>query len=156
MIIAVHALVGAAIGSVVDNNLAAAGFGLVSHYVLDAIPHWDVGVDFELGTPDFNKENKNKGKPKNWNTQFKIMSILHLFLGFFLVRKILTEKLLRVFLGAFFSIVPDIYEYLTMMFGKNRWPAGHPFHTRDVKSWYGVLTQVITALAAIFILSQNI
>lgn len=103
MLIAVHVLTGAAIGSIVDSNLQTAILAFASHYVLDAIPHWDVGMDFGFGGPDFDHKNREKGKPKNWGKEFKMVSILHLFLGFFLVRKILTEKLFRVFWGLFFQ-----------------------------------------------------
>jgi len=155
VIIAVHVLTGAAIGSLVDNNLTAAALGLISHYVLDAIPHNDMGVNFELGKPDFDGKNRKKGKPNNWSGQLKIMSILHLFLGFFLIRTILSERLIRVFLGALFAIIPDIYEYISLMLGKNKWLTGHPFHTRDVKSWYGVVTQIVAALVSILVLYYN-
>jgi len=155
MFIAVHALVGAAIGSRVENDFLVAGMSLASHYLLDAIPHYDFSLDFDLNTPDFDGKNKEKAKIRNWTMQFKIMSILHLFLGFFLVRMIITDRLWRVFLGAFFAILPDIYEYVVLMFGKNRWLTGHPFHTRDVKSWYGVLTQVVIGLIAVLVLYNN-
>lgn len=42
MILSTHAIVGAAIGSLMPNHPALAfACGMVSHFALDAIPHWD-------------------------------------------------------------------------------------------------------------------
>lgn len=40
-----HTLVGAAIGSQIDNIPAVVGLGIVSHFVLDFLPHVDQGVE---------------------------------------------------------------------------------------------------------------
>ena len=64
MILTPHILAGAAIGANSSNFLTAFIFGLASHFVLDALPHWDyidkidisrpshlikIGLDFILG-----------------------------------------------------------------------------------------------------------
>lgn len=41
-----HALVAGAIAAHVQNPAAAAGFALISHFVMDSIPHWDFGTNW--------------------------------------------------------------------------------------------------------------
>ena len=65
MVITPHMLVGAAVGAQSPNVWAAFIFGLLSHFLLDMLPHWDyldrlkitkivdlikIGLDFILGT----------------------------------------------------------------------------------------------------------
>jgi len=59
MILAKHAVAGAALASLTPDN-PAIGFitGFLSHFVLDAIPHWD--YDLESETEDKNDEMNNE------------------------------------------------------------------------------------------------
>lgn len=41
MILASHIVVSGLLGTTTNNYFLAAVFGFVSHYLLDAIPHWD-------------------------------------------------------------------------------------------------------------------
>lgn len=41
-----HALVAGAIASQIQNPAAAAGLALISHFVMDSIPHWDFGTNW--------------------------------------------------------------------------------------------------------------
>ena len=56
MIITPHMLVGAAIGAHCDNIWAAFCFGLISHYLLDALPHWDYLKRVKISNPDHLKK----------------------------------------------------------------------------------------------------
>ena len=52
MVLSTHALVGAAIGAYFSSNPAlAATLAFGSHFVLDAIPHWDYAIRSALLTP---------------------------------------------------------------------------------------------------------
>ena len=44
-----HAVVGASIFTVIPNPLIAAPLTLLSHYALDAVPHWDAGTGLSTG-----------------------------------------------------------------------------------------------------------
>jgi hypothetical protein len=58
MILATHAIIGAAIGSTMPQApLLAFTGGFVSHFILDALPHWD----YELGSGKSIKGNKLEG-----------------------------------------------------------------------------------------------
>lgn len=57
MILVTHGIVGGALGALVPRHpLVAFGLGFVSHFLLDALPHWDYplrsGVKVE-GSPDY-------------------------------------------------------------------------------------------------------
>jgi hypothetical protein len=47
MLVTSHVLAGAAIGAWVRRPLAAFGLGAVSHFVMDAVPHWGSGDDHD-------------------------------------------------------------------------------------------------------------
>jgi len=47
MVLTPHAIVGATLaGLVPEHPLVGFAFGFISHFVLDAIPHWDYQLDF--------------------------------------------------------------------------------------------------------------
>ncbi len=49
MILATHGVIGALLGQVVSTNPGAAfGLGFLSHFVLDALPHWDYQLASEV------------------------------------------------------------------------------------------------------------
>jgi len=48
-----HALTGAVVGLTISNPIVAVGIAFVSHFALDAIPHYDDKRRFDLGTRGF-------------------------------------------------------------------------------------------------------
>ena len=47
MVLTPHALVGAAVATTVpEHPLAGFAIGFISHFIFDAIPHWDYQLDF--------------------------------------------------------------------------------------------------------------
>ena len=55
MVLVPHMLVGAAIGSQVSSYWLAFLFGLMSHYLLDSLPHWDYLQKFKINLPRYPK-----------------------------------------------------------------------------------------------------
>ncbi len=43
-----HALIGASIAAKIHNPAAAAGISLITHFLCDTIPHWDLGTNWRL------------------------------------------------------------------------------------------------------------
>jgi len=80
MLVSIHILAGSTIGSFLDNEFLAFILGFLSHYFLDALPHWDYLEFFDI---------KNKS---HW-----IKSAIDLLLG-----------VVIVFLFIFFSFGPLI------------------------------------------------
>lgn len=47
MLVTTHVLAGAAVGALVRRPVAAFGLGVMSHFVMDAVPHWGSGDDHD-------------------------------------------------------------------------------------------------------------
>lgn len=143
-----HAVVGAAIATLIPNPVVSLPVALVSHFVCDKVPHWDVMTD------------KNKTK-----TQILVQSTLDVLLGFALVWAIFIFYLqssnpLIIFLGAFTAQLPDWLELPYFVFHKHypifyqnyriqKWVHDVWFDSR-LKAPWGIVTQVV--VCAIFIL----
>ncbi len=56
MILATHAIAGAAIGRLTKNPLIAFALGFMSHFVLDAIPHWQYELKSRISSEDIMAE----------------------------------------------------------------------------------------------------
>ncbi|MBI3559203.1 hypothetical protein HY085_02300 [Candidatus Gottesmanbacteria bacterium] len=142
-----HAVVGAAIATLIPNPVVSLPVALVSHFVCDKIPHWDVMTD------------KNKTK-----TQILFQSALDVLLGFALVGLIFIYFLqvsnpAIILLGAFTAQLPDWLELPYFVFGKH-YPVF--YQNYRIQSWihdvwfdarlqapWGIVTQII--VVAIFI-----
>lgn len=95
-----HLLVGAALGGVVKNPAAGAAVGLISHAVMDAVPHHDYH-DVKFGIMDF-----------------------IIGLGIFAV--LLTPRGASVIAGGVAGAFPDIEIVIKQM--APRWPLLYPSH----------------------------
>ena len=80
-----HALVAAAIARAVPNPYLAIPLAITSHFIMDAIPHWDLGADW-------------RSRPKNITGALAIAeTVLGITLAYFLFRgKVETPLLLSV------------------------------------------------------------
>jgi len=95
MILIPHILTGGAIGRKADKIWLAFVFGWLSHYALDAIPHWE-----------YMKNLAQMFVPANF-----LQIIIDLILGFlavwFLTRSFSYSEKLPIFIGAIAAISPD-------------------------------------------------
>jgi hypothetical protein len=95
MIIAVHAVTGGLLGESIDNAYLAFVAGIILHYVLDAIPHFD------------NVLENGKWTWKQWLFTSSDLLITILFLFFLRPELSLASPFLW---GAFGGILPDILD----------------------------------------------
>lgn len=149
MIITTHSVVGAVSAySLTNNPVLALLIGIVSHFVLDAIPHWDYPL------------NANEPNPTLKGFVIDIMRVsLDLILGFLLVLLFvqgLTTFNPIVWAGALGGIIPDIFQFLGRRLPKTPlfiFVKFHDiFHTKkELKEHYiyGILFQVL--LVALFL-----
>jgi hypothetical protein len=109
MILTTHALVGAAIGKNIANPWLIIPIALTSHFILDSIRHGEY-FDDRIATIK--------------NTWWKVA--LDLSLGFFVITTYLFSKNMaeiaafNIFLGTFFSMLPDSLTLLHWAFSKNQ------------------------------------
>ncbi len=99
MTISTHAVIGAAIGFHVGSPILGFTLGLLSHFLVDMIPHGDSAI-----SDKFRKEKKKKG-PVTYTTIDALIAI-YLILGFFNVRGEITTAALSAAIAG--SILPDL------------------------------------------------
>ncbi len=163
MILSVHMLAGAAIGSKAKKYWAIFILAIISHFVLDAIPHWEYATQFiDAANYDF--------------MVITLKASIDLIAGaatiYFILR---SSNLLRpastslggpALLGAFFGLLPDGFNFLYFLFkitlGWNITPLYYfmtlhnKIHFTDGNNlllWRAV-AEVVVAIIAIFILWQ--
>jgi len=146
MILFVHMLLGAAIGSSIKNIWLAIILAFLSHYLLDLIPH----VDYSL---------KNVDK-KGWITIpsniFKIS--LDLFLGILLIF-LFSKNQPVIYICAFFAILPDGFTVLNSVLPNNILKSHLKFHTekihflknKKISLFWRIFSQAVVVIASILL-----
>ncbi|MFH1990764.1 MAG: hypothetical protein ABIJ19_02835 [Patescibacteria group bacterium] len=165
MILTSHIIISGILASKTQNYFLAAAIGLISHYVLDAIPHWDYLSDkFETQT----KTDKNFVKRKTfWREIIKIsidglagFGLLALFVFFDK-----DANIAPLVIGAFFGILPDALQFLSWLTNWKfiKWNvifhkfAHHLIHKKINPGFQsGVMTQVVTIGIVFLILRGGI
>ncbi|MCX6730050.1 MAG: hypothetical protein NT058_00935 [Candidatus Portnoybacteria bacterium] len=111
MILFPHIIVGAVIGSKVNNFWLVAILGLVSHLILDQIPHWDY-LTYQDVT-DFKKGKKLKTILK---ASIDIITGFVFLFIFICNYQLSFKQLMLIIVGIFFSVLPDFIWGLSMIF----------------------------------------
>ncbi len=121
MVLATHLVTGAALGQVISNPALAFFSGFLSHFLLDAIPHWD----YHLASLETNPDDKLDTKMalnRDFISDLAKIS-LDLIIGatvLFLTFKFLNWQInAGVILSALGAIIPD---FLQFAYFKLRWP----------------------------------
>ena len=145
MILLVHMLFGAAIGSLVKNPILAIILAFLGHYFLDLFPH-----------VEYNIENiKNKQWKHSSYDFFKVF--LDIYLGF-LITFLFSKNNLIIYACAFAAMVPDGLTLLSSIL-PNKIMARHDYiHTQKIHYltnqkkfpiFWRIATQIIAAIVSI-------
>lgn len=144
MLCTTHALTGGLIITKVGNPFFSLPLILLTHYIMDAIPHWDFGTKL-----------RKRGRLKT-----AILGIAELafalIVSWFLFQKSQPFSLL-LWAGIFLSLAPDFadspYRFLglNLPFSKQLYRLHHRFHKKHVFFW-GLLPQVIIIALILFLL----
>ncbi|KKU80918.1 hypothetical protein A2875_03715 [Candidatus Gottesmanbacteria bacterium RIFCSPHIGHO2_01_FULL_46_14] len=145
-----HTLVAGAIASKFTDPVTASTLALLSHFIMDAVPHWDIGTSW-----------RKRSKFETGALAIGETS-LGIIVGFFLFRN--SAPLATLLLAIFFSLLPDWLEtpwYIFFASPKHLQPSikaslwerisyriyksENYFHTK-AKFPLGVLTQIITVI----------
>lgn len=108
MILVTHALVGAAIGSKIDNPLIIIPVVLVIHYFLDGFRHGEY-----LDT------RKDNVKSTWWKIALDLFLGLTIIFSFLYFNHANQKMILNILVGAFFSMFPDLLTLLYWKFKNN-------------------------------------
>jgi hypothetical protein len=162
MIICPHLIVGAAIGAKIKNIGWIIVLAIISHVVLDKIPHWDYG---DKETKRF-KESKSLEALFTFFVKLLIDGLIGLILIILVIwyRKTMDlEHLIPVLIGMFFAILPDILlGIFTISYVKSKKPSKnfidfyhktihHSNHIRK-PTLIGLGAQILIGLIAILII----
>jgi len=144
MVLTPHILVGAAVGTQVSNIWVAFLFGLISHYLIDFLPHWDYLDVFKIN-----------------NYKHIIKVSLDLIIGTVLVLSLTWSEfnIIIIFSAIFGSLLPDFLNGISMNF-EFKWLKLHTqmhykihFLFFNVLSfWQGIFPTIIVSLIAIWVL----
>lgn len=107
MILATHALTGAAIGKNIANPLLIIAISLTAHFIMDSFRH---GEYFD--------SRKAKIKDTWWKVALDLSAGLSVILVFIFSKDLGQEKIFQILLGAFVSMFPDS---LTLLYWKFHW-----------------------------------
>jgi hypothetical protein len=122
MIITPHILVGAAIGAQASNVWVVFCFGVISHYLLDILPHWDYLDDLRIT-----------------KLKYFIKMVLDLVLGLIIVGIIVwnfpNKIVIGIGIGA--ALLPDLIQFLYMNF-KFRWLRPFAQFHYKIHFWQGL------------------
>ncbi len=106
MILLVHMILGALIGQNINNPIIAVAIALLSHYLLDIIPHIEYSI-------------KNISQ-KNWAKSFlEFTKVFFDVLTGLLVIFLVSNRQPMVYVGAICAIIPDGFSFLNL-FLKNK------------------------------------
>lgn len=154
MILLVHMLFGAAIGSVVGSLPLAIILALLGHYFLDLFPH----IEYLDGV-----EKSIEGLRSNtWSK--KIKSVLKVFLDFsigVLLIFLLSKNQPVIYICALVAIVPDGLTVIHALFPKLGLELHHQFHgvkvhyltkQKNFHTFWKILTQIVAVVASIILL----
>ncbi len=143
-----HVAVGAAIASKIPNPLIAIPLSFASHFVLDAVPHWN---------PHIVTETKKYGMPTKKSIVIIVFdSTLALVFGSLIAYQALpnTGHAVTILAASFASVLPDLIE-APYFFLKTRvnlvrsWVDFHRSLQTHGNLFWGLLTQLATIGAAI-------
>jgi len=108
MILVTHALVGAAVGSKIENPLIIIPVVLAIHYFLDGFRHGEY-VD----------DRKDSVKNTWWKIALDLFLGLSIIFSFLYFRNIDQKIILNTLIGAFFSMFPDLLTLIYWKFKNN-------------------------------------
>ena len=151
-------MVGGAVAVATGNPIAGALAAFVSHFVLDAIPHWDYEVDAVDKGDIFSEHELNQNKMKTAMLKVGFDGLLGMSVPLILAY-VLGESLFLVFLGAGFAILPDFLQFVylktktTLLHGFMEFHHGIHSHIRlDGKPLVGLFTQSLFWVAAVVVM----
>ena len=147
MILLVHLLFGAAVGSAVSNIYLGIILAFLSHYFLDLFPHIEYNIEIK---------DKKQWKDKLW-VIFKIA--IDFFTGILLIFLFSKNQPIN-YVYAFFAILPDGLTILNNHLPNKflRWHQSlhtkniHFLKYKKISNFWRVATQIITTVVSIFLL----
>ena len=168
MTLATHAVVGGAVAALFPNHpITAFIAGFFSHFILDAIPHWDYKLLSVYANPD-----KLGGSERIKADKYFILdlmrigcdAILGLLIIFILWNLVIFGDWRILILGAIGSMLPDFLQFVYARFPHQPMVALQKFHSSLMHAEYrlndkpiiGVSTQILTIIVVVLLVKYLI
>jgi hypothetical protein len=146
-----HVLVGAAIGNSISNPLLSLPLSLISHFVTDYVPHWNPHINTEIKKyGSISKKSLLILAADSSGALILGSSIAYLKSQSFL-------QFLLIMACCLLSVLPDVLEIPYYFFKKKiKWMERlidfQRSHQWNVPVLWGILSQIIVSLGALFII----
>ncbi|MBU3957395.1 hypothetical protein KKI19_03945 [Patescibacteria group bacterium] len=146
MLSTTHSLVSAIIVSKIPSPAISFPLVIITHYLIDSIPHWDTGSGLSNGT--------KTRKQSFFHTLIDLTTAATVVLLLFQIGKSLS---IRLWLGVLLGISPDLVESPALFLNYRPSPIDklEKFHDYFHRSWklpYGLIPQVIIIAIVLLIL----
>lgn len=163
MLLASHIIVSGLLGAQTENYFLAAALGLISHYALDTIPHWDNYLSPEFDSK-VKSEKVNFLKDKFLHKELgKVAIDISIGLGvlsLMLLKISGFDNIAYVAVSIFFGVIPDPLQLLYFMTNWRLLKPNHDIqlrlHTliykRKPTFWAGISTQIAVIILTLLIL----
>lgn len=144
-----HFLIGAAIIKYIPNPWIGLPAALISHVVLDLIPHWDFDIEPGMSFGEIIHHN-----PRRRNILLTAMSIDVFLMGisFFWLYFAFADPL-KLISGGLAAISPDVFEQGLLLLGKPLSGFQDKFQFR-VSAKYGMWSYPIVSFIALYLLAK--
>ncbi|MFH0876186.1 MAG: hypothetical protein V1859_09690 [archaeon] len=143
-----HIIIGLAVGKFIHPLLLIAIISILSHFALDALPHWDI----VLNKPDGQRMNLKTWKRQPLITKEKVflLTLIQLILTLIVALIIKGENRVQALVvGGFFGIFPDLLDWILVFFNL---PSIHFFKHKHISLLPGLLLQVSISLLGLYII----
>jgi len=153
-----HVIIGSAAGLATGGPVGAFLGGIVSHHLMDMVPHYDVGTFYW-----------KKKMPENWARRDIIIATVDFVLAMFALWWLWSQAVgfgnlsSLIFWGGLGGVFPDIWhhtpfwkKYTRKMSVSAGWYRFHnTFHATipPKYAWFGIFTQLVFVLFGLFIIS---
>jgi len=147
MIILVHMIFGAAIGSIVKTPILAVFLAFLGHYFLDLFPH----IEYNIANI----------RNKNWRKSLSdILKVILDFLCGAATIFIFSKNQPIIYLGAFVALIPDTLTLISSVFPNKILAMHDKIHTqkihflrhKKIPNFWRITTQVLAVIISIFLL----
>ena len=156
MILLVHMLLGAAVGSLVENVYLGMLLALLSHYLADALPHIEYLRSTEKSVEKLKTKNLKKFLPDSIKTAVDFsLGIMAIF--FF------SSQQSILYIYGLLAVVPDSLTIVTLLFPNKLLRMHHIIHTKYVHYltkqkkfpiFWRIATQIVVAILSMAILMK--
>lgn len=149
MILLVHMLFGATIGTIFKNPFLAIIAAFLSHFLLDIFPHIEYSA-------------KNV-EAKQWKKTFPDFSkiFLDILFGFLIIFFFSTGQQI-IYVCAFFAILPDFLSAIASLcpqkickiYNEFHWKTIHFLHYKKISNFWRLSSQILVVIISIFLLQK--